>query len=107
MGRDDEIQAVVDVGRRTRRPTPRWLWIAALLVGATCATGFAVAMLTDERNVVVGGGAGDLPRGIHGRPAARSGVGAGAALAVGAGAALVIGASIARQRRSHSSRKSP
>jgi hypothetical protein len=102
--RDQQIQAIVDVGRRTRTATPRWVWIAATLVGAACATGFAVAML----------GAGEpAPPGpreppghaVAARPA--SGAGSGVGLAVGAGAALVVGAAIARQRRNHSSRSSP
>lgn len=100
MGRDREIQAIVEIGRRTRKPTPRWIWITATLVGVICATGFAVAMLGDREPPS------HLPSDlVRGRPAARSGLGIG--LVIGAGAGLVIGFSIARQRRSHSSRNSP
>lgn len=103
MRRDQQIQAIVDVGRRTRTGSPRWVWIAATLVGAACATGFAVAMLGAREP------APQVPpeppgRAVAARPA---GAGSGVGLAVGAGAALVIGAAIARQRRSHSSRNSP
>jgi len=112
VARDDEIDAIVEVGRRTRKPTPRWLWIAAVLVGGICAIGFAVAMLAERAPAghppgeLAGHRAGEPIAGpITGRPTGRSGLGAG--LVIGAGAALVIGFSIARHRRSHSSRNSP
>jgi hypothetical protein len=104
VGRDDDIQAIVEIGRRTRKPTPRWMWIAAMLVGVICATGFAVVMLGDR----------EPPRRlpdqrpehlVGGRSVAGSGLGIG--LVIGVGAGLVIGFSMARHRRGHSSRNSP
>jgi hypothetical protein len=59
VGRDEEIRAIVEIGRRTRKPNPRWLWIAAALVGVICAIGFAVMMLADA-----------APRGHRDRPPA-------------------------------------
>ena len=101
MGRDDDTEAaierIVESGRRTRKPTPRWLWIAAIVVGGIAATGFAITMLTEGEPA---GASQSAPR-----PAEHSGLGSG--LVIGAAVGLVIGFSIARQRRSHSSRNNP
>ncbi len=101
MGRDDDTEAVieriVESGRRTRKATPRWLWITAILVGAIAAAGFVIAMLTEGEPA---GASQTTPR-----PSEHSGLGSG--LVIGAAVGLVIGFSIARQRRSHSSRSSP
>jgi hypothetical protein len=103
MGRDDEPQApdaaidrIVEVGRRTRKPTPRWLWIAAIVVGALAAGGFAVAMFAE-------------PRPTTAVRAERSpdGAGLGSGLLIGVAVGIVIGYGIARQRGDHSSRSSP
>jgi drug/metabolite transporter (DMT)-like permease len=112
VGRDEELLKIVELGRQTRKPTPRWLWIVAGIVGVVCATGFAIAMLGDRlssrpasptsRSTTPGAPAG---RGEIERRPAGSGLGAG--LAIGAAAGIVIGFSIARQRRSHSSRNTP
>jgi hypothetical protein len=32
VGRDDDIRAIIDRARQTRRPLPRWLWLAAAVV---------------------------------------------------------------------------
>jgi hypothetical protein len=96
VGRDDDIEAIVDHGRRTRKRTPRWLWTAALIVGAICVTGFTIMML----------GSREPPSSpVEQRPQVGSGLGFG--LVIGVGAGVVIGFSIGRQRRSHSSRKNP
>jgi hypothetical protein len=112
VGRDEDIQAIVELGRRTRQPTPRWLWIAAAVAGVICVTCFAAMMLGGREppghlpDHPPGDPAGDPPRDpIDRRPAAGAGLGTG--LVIGAGAGLVIGFSIGRQRRSHSSRRRP
>jgi drug/metabolite transporter (DMT)-like permease len=96
VGRNDDIEAIVSVGRRTRAATPRWLWIAAAIVGVICLAGFAVVVLGDAE-----------PR----RPAVErrdvGGGGFGTGFALGACAGLLLGLSIARQRRDHSSRSRP
>ena len=117
MGRDDEppppqaavpgasdeaIDRIVEVGRRTRKPTPRWLWIAAIVVGALAAGGFAAAMFAE-------------PPPTTAARAERSpgGAGLGSGLLIGVALGIVIGYAIARsgsaerQRRDHSSRSSP
>jgi hypothetical protein len=100
VSRDDDIAAILERGRQTRKPTPRWLWIAALVIGSVCTTGFAAAMLAAREPAIA-------------RPAWRperapaSGPGLGIGLAIGAAAGLVIGFSIGRQRRDHSSRNNP
>lgn len=96
MARDDEIEAIIDVGRRTRTPLPRGLWLAGSLVGAICAAGFAVMML------------GDAPPARHAIDATGApGAGFGTGLVVGATGGVVAGFALARQRRDHSSRRSP
>lgn len=130
MARDEDILAIVERGRRTRNATPRWLWIWATIVGAVCATGFAIALLAerestsqssqsiDVRSEIAGGDAGGDARGAGGLlrgSAARSriaehrdsGSGGGAGgLVIGVALGIVIGIAIGRQR-SHSSRNSP
>jgi hypothetical protein len=112
VSHDDDIEAIVAAGRRTRTATPRWQWVAAAIVSAICLVGFAVVVL------------GERAPGRHGAPArsiaiptaipscgatiARDpGSGLGIGLAIGAGLGVVIGFAIGRQRRSHSSRSSP
>jgi len=34
VGRDEDIRAIIDRARQTRRPLPRWLWLAAAVVVA-------------------------------------------------------------------------
>jgi hypothetical protein len=114
VGRDDEIQAIVEIGRRTRKPNPRWLWVAATVVGVVCAAGFVVAMLGtpgasgDPPGAAASDPPGRLPRHSPGRSVdGRAGWGLGTGLVLGVGAAIVIGGAVARQRRRHSSRKIP
>ena len=93
---DDQIQAILEVGRQTRKPTPRWLWITAALVGVICATGFLVAFLGDTE--------------APGRPVARRaspGAGFATGLWIGAAGGVVIGFAVGRHRRDHSSRNRP
>jgi hypothetical protein len=95
--KDKAIEAILEVGRRTRKPTPRWLWIAAAIVGVICATGFAVVMLGDAEPA-------DPP---VARRSSSGGGGLGIGLVIGAGGGVVIGFALARQRRDHSSRSRP
>jgi len=97
-----KIDAILELGRRTRKPVPRALWIAAAVVAAICAIGLAA---------VLGGGA--PPARSRSLPAPRvdreapGGAGFGTGLAVGAAAGLALGFALARQRRDHSSRNRP
>jgi hypothetical protein len=95
VGRDEEIQAIIERGRQTRRPLPGWLWLAAAVVAAICATAAAAILL------------GDTPARPAAQPPRTSGAGFGSGLAIGAAAGLAIGFALARQRRDHSSRKRP
>jgi hypothetical protein len=99
MGRDEEPEApeagegvssvsidrIVEIGRRTRKPTPRWLWIAAIVVGALAAGGFAAAMFAE-------------PQPTMASRAERSpgGTGLGSGLVIGIAVGIVIGYAIAR-----------
>jgi hypothetical protein len=102
MARDDEIQAIVEIGRRTRAPVPRSLWIAAAIVGAVCTTGLAVALLGEPAPAPAQARA----RGPIERPSP-SGTGWGTGLAVGGAGGLVAGFALGRHRRDHSSRSRP
>jgi|GEM_PF-3145511 len=96
MTRDDDIEAILEHGRRTRKPTPRWLWLVAALVGGGLAVAFAIVLL----------GAGE-PAGPTVEPRPASGGGLGIGLLIGVCVGIVIGFSIARQRADHSSRNNP
>jgi hypothetical protein len=100
MGRDDDIAAILNSGRQNRRRAPRGLWVAALIVGAVCAAGFAIAMLAPADRTM------HLPE----RREVERGPGLGFGLVIGAAAGIAIGvfAGISLERqRSHSSRRSP
>jgi hypothetical protein len=90
------IDRIVEIGRRTRKPTPRWLWIAAIVVGALAAGGFAAAMFAEPQPTMASR-AERSPRGA----------GLGSGLVIGIAVGIVIGYALARQRRDHSSRSSP
>ena len=89
------LASIADVGRRTRKPTPRWLWIAAGVVGTLCTIGFVLLVLGEPAAV---------PHTVN---RSQTGSGLGTGLAIGAGVGIVIGFVIARQRADHSSRNSP
>lgn len=95
---EQALAAILEHGRRTRKPVPRGLWIAALLVGIACAVGFGVMMLSEPSSAG--------PR-APARTAPRGGGGLGIGLVIGACAGIVIGFAIARQRADHSSRNKP
>jgi len=97
VGRDDDLEAILDRGRQTRRPPPRGLWIAAAIVGAICAVGFVIVLLGEPSTA---------PSGLPARHESRGG-GLGIGLVIGACAGIVIGFAIARQRADHSSRNKP
>jgi hypothetical protein len=96
VSREADIEAILAHGRRTRKRTPRWLWLLAGAVGVVCAVGFAIAMLGADEPV--------RPA-VERRPASGGGLGIG--LLIGACVGIVIGFSIARQRADHSSRNTP
>jgi hypothetical protein len=95
--REQAIEAIIEAARRTRTPTPRWLWILAAVIGIGCAAAFVIAL--------VSGGDGTS----HPPPAARgnTGVGFASGIAIGLAAGIAIGYAIARQVRDHSSRSKP
>lgn len=92
------LDAILEHGRRTRKPVTRGLWIAALLVGVVCAIGFAVMVLAEPSSAG--------PR-APARTASSGGGGLGIGLVIGACAGIVIGFAIGRQRADHSSRNNP
>lgn len=98
---DREVDTILARGRQVRSPLPRGLWIASGLVGVTCAAAFAYAMLAAPRPVHTA-----LERRTT-APERVSGPGFVAGVAVGGAAGLALGVALARQRRDHSSRRSP
>jgi drug/metabolite transporter (DMT)-like permease len=94
--REDDIAAIALRGRRTRKRNPRWLWIAAAIIGVVCAAGFVVAMFADRA---------PPDHRLQSRAPARPGLGVG--LVIGVAVGLAIGVAVARQRRDHSSRNNP
>jgi hypothetical protein len=100
MTRDDEIQAIVEAGRRTRARLPRSLWIAAAILGAVGTLGLGLALLGEPARAPAHAAA---PA-----PTERSppGTGWGAGLAIGAAGGLVVGWTLGRHR-AHSSRSRP
>src|SRR4051812_43775296 len=103
MTRDDEIQAIVEAGRRTRAPVPRSLWIAAAIVGAVGTLGLALAVLGEPARPPARAAA----QASLERSPSPSSTGWGSGLAVGAVGGLVVGLALGRHRRDHSSRNSP
>jgi hypothetical protein len=103
-GRNDAmLDAIVEHGRQTRQRTPRWLWIAASIVGVICATSFAILMLAPAAPTAGIDRAG-VSRDIDRGPTGGSGLGLG--LVIGVAVGLGIGIAIGRQLR-HSSRSTP
>ena len=80
MSRDDDIEAIVEHGRRTRQPPPRWLWLVAGLVGGGLAIAFAIVLF-----------AADDPARSAAGPRPASGGGFGIGLLIGACVGIVIG----------------
>lgn len=94
---EDAIAAIAATARQVRKPTPRWLWIVAGVLGVGGLVAFAVVMF----------GASDTSGPAADVGGARAGGGFGAGLVVGLVAGIAIGVAIARQRAAHSSRSSP
>jgi MFS family permease len=113
---EQAIAAISASAKQARKPTPRWMWLAAALLGIGGAIAFAVAMLTtpDASEPTT-----DVARGNTGR-------GFGAGLVIGLVAGIGIGVAVgkshgkrdaqqrecdaevdARQRGDHSSRSKP
>ncbi len=41
---DPAIRAIVDEGRKTRKPLPRGLWVVSLVIAAVCVIALAVGL---------------------------------------------------------------
>jgi hypothetical protein len=106
MTRDDEIQAIVEAGRRTRAPVPRSLWIAAAILGAVGTLGLALALLGEPARAPA---AQPVAQAVAQAEIERSppGTGWGTGLAIGAAGGLIVGFALGRHRRDHSSRSRP
>ena len=42
---DPQLQAILDEGRKTRKPLPRGLWVVSLVIAAVCAIALAVGLV--------------------------------------------------------------
>jgi hypothetical protein len=97
--REQAIEQIVDSARQARPRTPRWLWVAAGLLGLACAMAFVIVVVSDPDP--------SGPSAPSPDPAS-GGRGFGTGLVLGVGAGIAIGFVAGRQRvRDHSSRKSP
>ena len=74
-----QARAIAEAAKQGRRPTPRWLWITALVVAAVCFGGLAIAWLEDRDTVATNA----LPQRA---PAEVGGFGTGIVLGIGIGA---------------------
>lgn len=97
---EQAIAAITASAKQARKPTPRWMWLAAAMLGIGGAIAFAIAMLTTPD---ASGPTAEVARGNTGR-------GFGAGLVIGLVAGIGIGVAIGRsraQRGDHSSRSKP
>lgn len=94
------IEAIASTARAARKPTPRWLWIVAGIIGLGCAIAFVAVLVRDGDP-----GGVELPAASSGR----GGLGFAAGIGVGLIAGISIGLAVARQlgARDHSSRNKP
>jgi hypothetical protein len=99
------LAEIAAAGRRTRRPTPRGLWLAAALVAGICTAGLVAMLATGWRRGEPVTQPINPPAARPIAPAAQSGLGIG--LVIGAGVGIVIGFAIGRHRDGHSSRNNP
>jgi anti-sigma factor RsiW len=83
-------RAIVDQAKQARRPTPRWLWIGALVVATVCLGSLAIAWFQDCDTVPTH----QTPRREAAEP---GGFGAGIVLGIGIGA-LATSAVLLRRR---------
>jgi len=86
------IAVIVAGGRATRRRPSRALWLAAAVVGALCAIGFALLLARDEGRDAAAGSVGPA------RSSARS-TGCVGGLGIGLGLGLGLGFVLGRRRR--------
>lgn len=110
---NEQVEAILEAGRRTRPRTSRGMWIAAAILGGICLVGFVLLMIAEPSK--------KSEPAVPTTAPARSARGFATGILVGGVAGLAIGYAIARHRGSksesdqssgssvsrHSSRKSP
>ena len=92
---EEKLAELVARARQVRKPLPRWLWAAALVLGVACLGAFVWMYLQPV------GTATTPPRHDVEGPGFASGA------AIGALAGFLVGWAIARQRADHSARSRP
>ena len=96
MDREAAARAIADAAKQARKPLPRGLWIAAIVVSVVCVGALAIGWLTG----------GPAPAPAH--PLPRTGVarggGFGAGLLIGVGVGIAIGSLLALRRRDRGDR---
>ncbi len=96
--REAAARAIVIAARRDRRPAPRWLWIATLVlgaIGAVCVGALAIAWVQDRDTIPV------RPLTMQRTQVIEHSSGLGLGLLIGAGLVIAIATVIAVRRRSH------
>jgi hypothetical protein len=48
MDREARAREILEAARRSRRATPRWLWIWSILVSAVCLGALAIGLIRHE-----------------------------------------------------------
>ena len=95
---EDAIAAIAATAKQVRRPTPRWVWMVAGVLGVGGAVAFAVLMLAPA----------DPSGPAASTIAAPASRGFGAGLIIGLVAGIAIGIAVAQHHRAaHSSRSRP
>ena len=53
MDREAAARAIAENAKRARPPTPRWLWLLALVVGVACVAGLAIGWIEDRHTATL------------------------------------------------------
>jgi len=89
--REAAARAIAEAAKRTRRPLPRGLWIASLVVSAVCVIAFAVVFLFSDSD--------PRPEARGPRSAVPASNGFSIGLVIGLGSGIAIGSVMALRTR--------
>lgn len=106
MDREAAARAIAETAKRTRKPLPRGLWIAAIVVAVVCVGALAIAWFGGAGSAAVTAHAArpglplsHAPPGLDAPSHLTIGGGFGTGLLIGVGVGIVIGSLIALRKR--------